>query len=124
MVNPNTINEKILLHPEKGYAKRIIFIIILIIFIVLFIVLIYVETKHIQGFIIAFRIISFICIVDLCSIINCRNVLITIHPNEAIVYEYYGKYIGTVNKLDFFISAHMAKYIKYHWGQRCLMNIK
>ena len=109
MVNPNTISEKILLHPEKGYAKRIIFIIMLIILIVLFIVFTNIETKHIQGLIIALRIIIFICIVDLCSIIKCRNVLITIHPNEAIVYEYYGKYIGTVKETGFFYFSPYGK---------------
>jgi regulator of protease activity HflC (stomatin/prohibitin superfamily) len=109
LVKSNTISEKILLHPEKGYTKRVLFIIILIVFIVLFIVSLFIDVKDIQGLIIAFRIIIFICIVDFCSIINCRNVLITIQPNEAIVYEYYGKYIGTVKEAGFFYFSPYGK---------------
>ena len=109
LVNQNTISEKILLHPEKGYAKRIIFIIIIVVLIGLFMASIYIEIKGLQGLIIAFRIIAFICIVDFCSIINCRNVLITIQPNEAIVYEYYGKYIGTVKETGYFYFSPRGK---------------
>jgi len=103
------ISEKILLHPEKGYTKRIIFIIILIIFIALFFVSLYIEIKGIQRVIIDFWIILFICIFDFCTIINCRNVLITIEPNEAIVYEYHGKYIGTVKETGYFYFSQYGK---------------
>jgi hypothetical protein len=44
--------------------------------------------------------------------VTCCNGFITVNPNEAIVYQYYGKYLGTVKENGYFFGYPLAKTTK------------
>jgi regulator of protease activity HflC (stomatin/prohibitin superfamily) len=47
-----------------------------------------------------------------CVMVTCCNGFITVNPNEAIVYQYYGKYLGTVKENGYFFGYPLAKTTK------------
>ena len=48
----------------------------------------------------------FFCIIFVCC---CSSGFITIQPNEAVVYHYYGRYLGTVKENGYFYGYPLAK---------------
>ena len=47
----------------------------------------------------------FVCLV----LISCCNGFITVNPNEAVVYQYYGRYLGTIKDNGYFYGHPLAK---------------
>ena len=47
----------------------------------------------------------FVCFV----LISCCNGFITVNPNEAVVYQYYGRYLGTIKDNGYFYGHPLAK---------------
>ena len=107
--NPNQSKEKIL-HLKKGYLvwKKVglLFGISLLILVISLIIAILAE-------IVFFFIITglsglgvFACFIFVCC---CQNGFITIMPNEAVVYHYYGRYLGTIKESGYFYGYPLAK---------------
>lgn len=53
--------------------------------------------------------ISFIGILIIFILITCLNSFLVIHPNEAVVFQYYGRYLGTVKDQGYYYGYPCAK---------------
>ena len=108
LFNSNKSKEKILhLKPGSIIWKRVcsIFAISFVVFIISMVLSFVVSPflfifVGISGLGILFAIIFTCC---------CSNGFITIAPNEAVVYHYYGRYLGTVKDNGYFFGYPMAK---------------
>ena len=60
-------------------------------------------------FLFAFVGLSFIGIIYCFVFVTCCNGFIVVNPNEAVVYQYYGRYLGTVKDNGYFYGYPMAK---------------
>ena len=108
LLNSNKSKEKILhLKPGSIIWKRVcsIFVISFAVFIISMVLSFVVSPflfifVGISGLGILFAIIFTCC---------CSNGFITIAPNEAVVYHYYGRYLGTVKDNGYFFGYPMAK---------------
>jgi regulator of protease activity HflC (stomatin/prohibitin superfamily) len=108
LLNSNKSKEKILhLKPGSIIWKRVcsIFAISFVVFIISMVLSFVVSPflfifVGISGLGILFAIIFTCC---------CSNGFITIAPNEAVVYHYYGRYLGTVKDNGYFFGYPMAK---------------
>ena len=106
--NPNQSKEKVL-HLSKGYMvwKRVccifgISLIVLVISIVLAVVVtpFFTTISALAGLGVLASFIFVCC---------CQSGFITIAPNEAVVYHYYGRYLGTVKENGYFYGYPLAK---------------
>ena len=106
--NPNQSKEKIL-HLTKGYLvwKKVccFFAISLVVLIISIILIIFVSPflSIISGLA---GLGIFACLIFVCC---CQSGFITITPNEAVVYHYYGRYLGTVKENGYFYGYPLAK---------------
>ena len=104
----NKTQEKIL-HLPKGYKVWTKVCVIFGISLVIFIASIPTALATEIPFIFIATGISFIGIFYSFIFVNCCNGFITINPNEAVVYQYYGRYLGTVKDNGYFYGYPLAQ---------------
>ena len=108
-VNPKTGSVEKILNLPKGdkiwYRTLAIFLISLILF-VLFLTLGLTLNK--PGLILGI-IPSVIGIIYCFIFVTCCNGFVIVNPNEAIVFEYYGRYLGTIKENGYFYGYPLAK---------------
>ena len=109
--NQRTVSEEKLLHLPRGSKCMIkictVFGISLLIFVASIIFCVVPRHPPVVAFI--FLGLSIVGIIFSFSLVTCCNGFITINPNEAIVYQFYGKYLGTVKDNGFFYGHPFAK---------------
>ena len=108
MNNPNQTKEKVL-HLTKGYLvwKRVccLFGISLVVLIISIILTINVSTF----FAIITGLSGLGALACFMFVFCCQSGFITIAPNEAVVYHFYGRYLGTVKENGYFYGYPLAK---------------
>ena len=108
-INPKKTGtqEKILNLPTGGKECRKICIVFGISVLILIATIVTTVTSNNPIFLIG--LISIIGILYAFIKVTCCNGFFTVNPNEAVVFQYYGKYLGTVKENGFFYGLPLAK---------------
>ena len=102
--------EKIL-HFKRGYKVWINICIVFGISIVCFVIFLVVSIINAEKypFLFIFVALSALGILFCFVFVTCCNGFITVNPNEAVVYQYYGRYLGTLKDNGYFYGYPLAK---------------
>ena len=103
--------EKIL-HLKRGYKVWMNMCIFLGVFLLLFIIFlpIAIINERKAPWLFAFVGVAALgFFISFCRITCCKTGFITVNPNEAVVYQYYGRYLGTVKDNGYFFGFPFAK---------------
>ena len=100
--------EKIL-HLKRGYKVWIKICTIFAISLSCFIIFLTISIIYKIYFLYIFVALSGIGILFCFIAVSCCNGFIVINPNEAVVYQYYGRYLGTVKDNGYFYGYPLAK---------------
>ena len=108
-INPKVGSQEKILNLQKGYKIWyricIIFGISALVFVISMIFTVALEmTAFIVGIVLAG-----IGILYSFVFVTCCNGFVTVNPNEAVVFEYYGRYLGTIKENGYFYGYPLAK---------------
>ena len=120
-INPKVGSQEKILNLQKGYKIWyricIIFGISALVFVISMIFTVALEmTAFIVGIVLAG-----IGILYSFVFVTCCNGFVTVNPNEAVVFEYYGRYLGTIKENGYFYGYPLAK--KHKVSQISIMEI-
>ena len=104
----NVGSQEKILHLQRGYKVWYRICIIFGISLVVFIASIVIAVAARLPGLFAFTGLSAIGILYSFVMVTCCNGFITISPNEAVVYQYYGRYLGTVKDNGYFYGYPLA----------------
>jgi hypothetical protein len=106
----NAGSQEKILHLQRGYKVWYRICIIFGISLVIFIASLVIALAARVPILFIFTGLSGIGILYSFVMLTCCNGFITISPNEAVVYQYYGRYLGTVKDNGYFYGFPLATY--------------
>ena len=105
-ITGKNVEEKIL-NLKKGYKIWIRICIVFVISIALIIIFLPLSIGYFAP-LFALVIIGALGLLFTCAFLTCCNGFIIVNPNEAVVYQYYGRYLGTIKENGYFYGYPCA----------------